>query len=210
MEVNLEKYPNLLDDIKFTYLDIQEQISDMGLFFENHYDEEVEDKLPLPPFINSFYEYVLTYQKLPKQYEWYLYYLKKPEVKKLINTEKKKNGLLSRMFRVYPSLVRDIHFSLYLREKSKNCHVVYNIELDGEIGIDVLIEYKGGMYGINLYTNTDRAKYYREKKYGRHDEVTNVKTIDIPVEFTEENKFEEFYLYGETQMETIKNFLINN
>lgn len=209
MEVILSKYPNLLDEVKLSYIDVEDQISDIGLFFDPHIDDEVEDGLPLPPFINTFYEYVLKNQKLPKQYEWFLYYMENQKVKELINTESRKKGLMSRMFRVYPSLVRDIHFSLYLKDKSKNCNVVYNIELDGEVGIDVLIEYKGNMYGINLYTDTKRAKYYRQKKYSRHENVTNVKTIDIPVKFTKENKLGDFYLYGKDQMEVIKKFLIS-
>ena len=81
--------------------------------------------------------------------------------------------------------------------------------MDSNIGIDILIKYKDNLYGINLYTNTERAKFYRQKKYGRHSEVDNVKSIDIPVNFTKDNKLGDFYLYGKDQLEEIKKFLIN-
>ena len=110
MLLEVDKYPNLLNDIPMSCDEIEEQVSDIGLFFEQHIDDEVEDKLSLPPFINSFYEFVLNEKRIPKQYEWVLFYMDKLSVREVINTESRKVGLRSRMFRVYPSLVRDIHF----------------------------------------------------------------------------------------------------
>jgi hypothetical protein len=56
--------------------------------------------------------------------------------------------------------------------------------------------------------NTDRAKLYRGKKYGRHNILDNVQSIDIPVTFNNKNKFKDFYLYGEIEIELIKNKLL--
>lgn len=209
MEIKKEDYSNLLDEITLSVDEILTQIGSITLNFDKVINKSIENDSKLPPFIKTFYYFILIYNKIPTQEEFWDEYIKDDYVTDIIKDKDKKVGLKSRLFRVYPSLVRDIHFSLLLKDKSKNCDVIYNIDLDYFNGIDILIEYKKNLYGINLYVDTGRSKYYRGKKYGRHKKITNVTTIDIPVIFSEDNKHKDFFLYGEEQINLIKNNLIN-
>ena len=47
----------------------------------------------------------------------------------------------------------------------------YSFDRDRK-GIDLLVEYKGQAFGIALFVNTPRSKSFKQKKYGRHQELT--------------------------------------
>jgi hypothetical protein len=210
MKIDINSYDNHIDKINFTSDDVLEDIKDMSLVFETFYKKEVEDNISLPPFIETFYDFVYDKQRVPKQYEFWLEYKKNEKVKEVIKHPPYEMALRARVFRTYPSLIRDIHFSLYLREKSKNSKVIYNTDLDYKIGIDIVVEYNKMLYGIHLFTNTERANSYREIKYGRHNEIDNIIPVNIPVNLTEENKFNDFYLYGEKELDIIKENLTHS
>lgn len=209
MNILIEDYYNVLDDIKLTSKDIESQLREINLFFDKFIDVEVENDNKLPPVITYFYDFVKTNNKIPKQFDLWKEYKKNVYVSQIIKNPIKNEALKSRIFRIYPSLVRDIHFAILLKEKSKNCTVIYNNELDFFIGIDILISYKDKLYGINLYVNTERAKLYRGKKYNRHSKTDNVISIDIPVNFEDSYRVKDFYLYGKKEIELIKNKLIS-
>ena len=91
-------------------------------------------------------------------------------IKEILSTEANDKedivrGIKARLFRSYPSLVRDLHFCLFLKERAKNdARVIYNIQIDTEIGIDILVEQGSTIYAINLFTPTARAMVGREKR----------------------------------------------
>lgn len=68
------KYPNLLPKIRLSSEDIIEQISGYRLEFFQIHNDYVEWRLRLPPFISSFYDYILSFKSVPKQSEAYDYY----------------------------------------------------------------------------------------------------------------------------------------
>ena len=208
MELIKENYINFLNDLQFSSDEIKNQIKDYKLQFIKIINSEIEDGLRLTPFIKTFYFYLLEYGKIPSQKEFWEEYQKEKSIEKILLDKNKFDGLKARVYRVYPSLIRDIHFSTLLKEKSKNCEVIYNIDLDYTNGIDILIDYKSNLFGVNLFVDTDRSNSYRNKKFGRHKKITNVYNIDIPVKFTEEYKFHDFYLYGENEIEKIKKEII--
>lgn len=210
MNLDTDNYINLLDDITLSSEDIKEQIKDISLFFDKFIDFDVENDNKLPPIIKYFYSYVIIHNKIPKQFDLWKEYKKDVYVTQVIKNTVKQEALKSRVFRAYPSLVRDIHFCVLLKERAKNCNVIYNSDLDYSMGIDILIQYKKELFGINLYIDTDRAKLYRSKKYDRHESILNLKSIDVPVKFKAENKFKDFYLYGENEIDLIKNKLLGN
>lgn len=69
-----EKYPNLLPKIRLSSQDIIDQISSYKLEFLQIHNNYVEWRLKLPPFISSFYDYILSFESIPKQSEAYRYY----------------------------------------------------------------------------------------------------------------------------------------
>jgi hypothetical protein len=116
-------------------------------------------------------------------------------------------GLKARIFRTYPSLVRDLHFSLFVKENVEDAQILYNRKLDVEEGIDLLIKRDGIFYGINLYTDTPRAHIGRKKKANRHIQFENVEYIELPVEFNGSFKCGQFFLYGEKELTQIKKII---
>jgi hypothetical protein len=191
-------YPNLLDSVNISSNDIQTQISSYRLTFLNTRNDTVEWGMQLPMFLPCFYDYLITHQSILNQIDFYNYYL---EVnKKYFNSQSFSNtiyeGIKARAFRTYPSLVRDIHFATFIKERNTNWNIIYNTTLDIEEGIDLLIVYNNTFYGINLFTNTARAFQGRQKKEFRHTKFDNVKYIDIPVEFKGSLKCGDFFLYG--------------
>lgn len=103
-----------------------------------------------------------------------------------------------RVYRTYPSLVRDLHFQLLLKEKHGD-HVLYNINLDSEVGIDILLKHNNKLFGIKLYAETNRSLNYKSiKDNERQDSYSNIEFITIPKKMNDK-KIGDFYLYGEEE-----------
>jgi hypothetical protein len=122
-------------------------------------------------------------------------------------------GLQARVYRTYPSLIRDLHFCLFMKEKAllrSNAIVIYNIDLDIEEGIDILLEFKDKLYGINLYTNTSRAIHARTLKSKRHNPFQNVNYVELPVPFKGSKEVGQFFLYGERELNGLRNLIRKN
>lgn len=206
-----EDFPNLLNKISLTSDQIKEQIRDYSLIFLSVRNRYVEWGLKLPMFVNSFYDYIIKFQKVPSQQDFWNHYL-------YFNSEyfSEKNftsdvleGIKARCFRTYPSLVRDIYFNKYVEEKlNPTDKVVYNINLDVQEGIDMMIEEKAGVYkAINLYVNTQRAIVGRQKKEFRHTKFDNVEYVEFPVDFKGSEKVGNFFMYGKIEFEKLKEYL---
>lgn len=210
MIVDLNNYPNLLDEIAVSSAEIEAQLSTQRLSFDNYKNEEVEWKLKLPMFVYTFYKIVIETKCIPSQQEFWKYYSSQNELTKLLESrisdrEDIERGIKARLFRTYPSLIRDLHFSVFLSERIKNnAKVIYNIQLDVEVGIDILVEFNENFYAVNLFTPTMRARQGREKKEYRHQKVSNVHQIELPVEFKTERKCGDFFLYGEKELLELK------
>ena len=115
------------------------------------------------------------------------------------SSDKYHYAIHNRVLRAYPSLVRDIMFALFLKEKLHNHKiiVIYNEELDRYEGIDIMICGKNN-WGVHLFTKTKRGEEYRKKKNNRHkDDFTNVIDIDLEVDLDSKNTYGNIILYGE-------------
>jgi hypothetical protein len=204
---DVEKFPNLLDNINLTHETIEESIKEYSLEFSSVRNQQVEWKISFPMFATSFYKYTFFKHKIPTQKEFYDYYVSSN--KEFFTTRNFSEdimiGLKARVYRTYPSLVRDIHFSKTLHDKLKDYKVIYNTKLDINEGIDVMIIKEDEYYGVNLFTNTTRAKSSRDKKSKRHSNFTNVNYIDLPVNFNGSLKCGDFFLYGEEEMTQLLN-----
>lgn len=201
MNLTKEDFPNLLDSILFSSADVEAQISSFSLEFDSYKNDEVEWRMKLPMFVHSFYEYVIDTSSVPTQNQLWEKYSSQKEIKEKIIDPDIKRGIKARVFRTYPSLIRDIHFSLYLKENSKvTTEVIYNLALDVEYGVDILVVFNKNLFAVNLFTPTQRARMGRQKKEQRHKEITNVHQIELPVEFKTESKVGDFFLYREKEL----------
>lgn len=211
-KINLEKYNNLLDTFKMTDTDIINQLSNYKLEFHQTRNERVEWNVQLPTFIVSFYNYLKIYSSLPSQEEFYNFYINQNAdffIKEDFNDDEIE-GIKARVYRTYPSLVRDIHFSTFLKNRIEGtCQVIYNVELDMSEGIDVLIIKDDKKFGINLFTETPTARVGRHKKSYKHDQYEDVTYLDVPVTINKAYSISNFCLYGHREMMAIQE-IINN
>ena len=207
--LDVDSYPNLLDHLKLTSIEICSIIEGFTLSFPQTRNEKAEWRIAFPMFLTPFYKYVYNNNRVLKQDDFYNYYLSENKI--FFDTNKFSaeilEGLKARIYRTYPSLVRDLHFSLLVQEKIEDAKVVYNRKLDIEEGIDLLIKLNDILYAINLYTDTARAHIGREKKVSRHTPFDNVKYVELPVNFKGSLKCGNFFLYGETELNQIKKII---
>ena len=208
-------YPNLLDSIEMTYQQAIDKLKKNYYIQPPRYDkinhtqeeEDIEDRVSVPYFVDSFLKYIMEHKTIPSMYEYEMQY--REDNKPFYDTYNTKNyryAIRNRVQRAYPSLVRDVMFALFLKEKFKeeNVDVIYNDELDRYEGIDIMICGKRN-WGVHLFTDTRRANEYRARKNNRHgDDFYNVIDIDLVKDLHSKNKYGNIVLYGE---EDYKNLL---
>ena len=207
--LDINYYPNLLDHLKLTSSEVCSIIASYTLSFPQVRNDKAEWRIAFPMFLTPFYKYVYNNNSVLNQNNFYDYYLS--ENKTFFDANKFDaeilEGLKARIYRTYPSLVRDLHFSLFVNEKIEEAQIVYNRKLDVEEGIDLLIKLKDILYAINLFTDTARAHIGREKKVSRHTPFDNVQYVELPVNFKGSFKCGNFFLYGEAELNQIKKII---
>lgn len=107
------------------------------------------------------------------------------------------NGIGGRIRRSLPSLYRDPHFCLFMKELYPKSNIKYNIDMDLENDVDCMIEINGDFYAVCLFVETNGGMSHREMKENRHDRFDNVTYIDFNVPMTEEYKNNHYYLATE-------------
>lgn len=174
-------------------------------------DERVE-KAKLPPIAKTFY-YLVATQPFPKaedvmkhyllQYFWFC-----KENKKEVFFEEggawfSIEGILARIYRTYPSLVRDLHFFLMCKESGYFDRVLYSLQQDFYEGIDVLVTYNGQNYVVSLYVQTKRGETFKKKKYKRHQSIS-VPEICLPIDpFDSTKRVGQFTLYQKCDIQRL-------
>jgi len=174
-ELNIDDYKNLLDEISLTSGEIENNLKDYKLVFFPYKNPIVERGMKIPLFLKSFYAFIKKYKRIPTQNEMFDGYISMNQDYFNRNNfnEDIMHGIKARAFRAYPSLVRDIHFNLYVKENLKEANVIFNPKLDYINGIDILIDYNDIYYGVNLYTDTIEARKYRKLKDDRKKSFSN-------------------------------------
>lgn len=107
-----------------------------------------------------------------------------------------KTGVEGRIYRTYPSLIRDYHFFLSCQETNKFEDVIYSFNKD-QNGVDTIIKYKGQIFAIALFVNTPRSRNYKKIKYNRH-EVLDIPEICVTIDpFDKSTYVGDYALYQE-------------
>ena len=204
-----DAYKNVIPHIKLSTYDIRKQIRGHKLEFNKTKNDFVEWHLNLPIFARPFYTYVYINNKIPTQEEFFNYYLKQNAEYFRGNSFSQDilDKIKARVFRAMPSLVRDLYFNKYVSENIRGYNVLYNLELDVENDIDLLLYNDKHIYGINLYTDTKRAHKGRRLKEHRHKHFNNITYIDLPVEFRTSYKVGDYFLYGRQEYNKLLNLI---
>ena len=182
-------YKDILVHITLASDEIRRRISTYHLEFYNIYNHTVEWNMQLPMFARSFYGYVFKMNDIPTQQQFFEYYI---SVNSLHLDNNTMSGLKARAYRTYPSLVRDICFNKYVQEHISGFTALYSLELDINEGIDLMLSNGSNHYAVNLYIDTRRAYFGREKKQYRHTPFRNVHYIEFPVVFENSHKVGDF------------------
>ena len=197
---------NCFDAIKLTYKDVENQLRTYPLTFDRTRNKKVEWQLKLPMFVVPFYNYVKSRNTIPNQKDFWLFYVSenKDYLTSLNLTTEEKIGVRARIFRTYPSLVRDLHFGLYIKENNFFHSVFYNEFLDIKYGIDLVIENTAGIkIGLNLFTKTRTAEFARTVKKYRPKRSVNFDCYEIPIDFMGSKRCGDFFLYSEREIQSI-------
>lgn len=214
--LDIEKLNDDLMPIKITVKDIYDQLSGYNVNFIKYHNDFVEKNNNLPLFTKSFYNFIFTYNKIPSQEELHSYYIDnyKKNLPYVVEryTDEILYGLKARIFRLYPSLIRDLHFYLYLKENLTDCKIYYNIELDSKYGIDILIVYNIKYYGLKLCTNTKRSMdFLKEKKFRNVIVFENVIPIILPIDLDDGDNIKtlgkNIIVYNDSHLNKLKNIL---
>lgn len=209
MQFDLRNVCDFLSTISLTYIDIENQLVTYSLTFPKYKNDIVEHGAKFPMFNVAFYDYVKQYNRIPTQSEyiahWFVINEQHPSVKMHSIDSDIRYGLECRMNRLYPSLVRDIHFALLLKSKvkGKDSIIFYDINMDLENDIDVGIIINKKCYALNLYINTDRSMAFRSKKVFRHNRFDNVQYLELPKQRTTSHMVGNFYLYGIDELKLV-------
>lgn len=138
-----EEFPNLLDRVNLSSKDIEEQVASLEYKIYPHRDREAEKDCPL--FVDPFYDIIEHVGNIPSQEAFWTVYIlaqKGSGFNFLGKREAYRKGLHARITsRTYPSLIREFHFAVMLKETldPKEYVVFYNTVLDYHNGIDVLV-----------------------------------------------------------------------
>ena len=195
---------NLLEIITLSYKDVEEQIKTYPLTFDKTKINIVEWQLKLPVFVTSFYNYLKSNGSIPNQNDYWLFYVaeNKAYLTSLNLPEEEKKGVRARVFRTYPSLVRDLHLGLYLKNNHLFRSVFYNELIDVEYGIDIIVENDSGTkFGLNLFIGTKRANDARRVKQHRLKKSLGIICLDFPLARDKRKICGDFFLYADDEIQ---------
>lgn len=188
----------------FSSKEIETQIERYNLTFLGIRDPDVEWKLKLPMFVDTFYRLIQENHKVPTQNEFVKKYfeLNQENLKEIAGINRLKLGVEGRLRRTYPSLVRDLHLDALLRENG--LEVAYDRDTDVIAGIDHVVKYKGALFMVHSFVGTFRGRLGRSIKNSRHN--FEGKHVDIILDLSDPKtkKIGDFFVYSINEVERLK------
>lgn len=180
---------------------------------ENCIKNEDVENFAFPAFVLDFYEYVFKNDDIPTCEEIIELYISKHfdicqneevmykqlEYEYFFSLE----AVKARFLRLYPSIIRDVHFYLTVLESDIFDNVAYSCYVDYIEGIDLKVHYRNVEFPVALLFNTKRAKEFEEKKKSRHDLPDNIIKI-ICKTGSNSKKVGDFFLYSNYALMTLK------
>lgn len=177
------KHIRQVKDLTLTCETLEEKIKYYKYEGEKKIKDDKVENLLLPPIALTFYSLVYDMGNAPspdlliEEYlgqECYFGYLPDEKVEVNYNgvlTVVSLEGLIARILRTYPSLVRDLHFYLMTEESGLFEAVHYSFTEDYKGKVDIRVKYKDKWSNVGLLLGSKRSLFYRFKKKFRHKEV---------------------------------------
>ncbi len=192
--------------------EIEQQIAHYPLEFDSVKDDEIEWRYQPPAFVVAFVDYLETFQRIPSPDEFAAHYIALN--RDVLNNEflrkwrpaehaSKKQALLARLKRAYPSFVRDVYLLALLRENDLS--VDYDPAQDVQGGVDLIITHRARKLHVHVFLDSPRSKQGRVKKNRRHTFAG--KHLDLVLKPTECKHVGEFWLPTLKHVEQIKRAL---
>jgi len=187
----VNKFKNQIHLISLPSKNIEEQIKNINVKFLPTKSKKIEDKVKIPSFVKVFLYYINKKQKLPTQEEFAKVFLQATKNKKYytLQNSKEREALKARIFRVYPSLIRELHFIRKIYEDNFFDEVIYNFELDLRKGFDLVVKTGNIYYGLKIFVSTKRSYMYLDKKKYRQDNNVELFKLNVPFNFKEKQKY---------------------
>lgn len=158
----------LLVNPTLTSKTIEAQLATMPIYRMDR--KPYTDARYLPPITLPFFLFTLLKNRIPNEPELVTFYTKSINGSIQLFKEGLDAGDFSpeviqqRIYRAYPSIVREYHFFHLLQESGKFDRVTYSLRKDVADGIDVLLELNGFKFALALYADTPRANAARDHK----------------------------------------------
>ena len=158
MILNVEIYNGHIrqtQSLELTVVRLEELLRCYEYSGENREKVPSVEKMALPPFALSFYSFIVKTGMLPSEDDLLEEYLKQdkyfsyiPDGKVEVTYKGNRDvvplaGLIGRVLRTYPSLVRDFHFYLMAYESNLFTAVRYSVSEDVDQGVDIKVQYNG-------------------------------------------------------------------
>lgn len=176
----------------------------------NMIKDTVVENTAIPSMIKVFYEMVFL-NEIPTPETFFNRYIKKhfdiidKQTVKIKNTSIILNldGLKGRVYRTYPSLIRDYHFYMLCNNTEDFTAVKYSFLTDCNEGVDLLIKYKNTDFAVSLFVDTKRSNSFKRKKYSRHN-YSNLKEVCVRINpFDKENYIGDYALYSQKHIQAL-------
>jgi hypothetical protein len=175
------------------------------------------ERTKFPMFVQTFNDMIKT-GSIPSSSEFVSTYIGN-NIDKISNKIKSKesvDGLMARLNRTYPSIMRELHLFLLMREdgglSSVGAIVDRNIELDKD-GIDIQVTIKDKIFAIRIYQGTQRSVAWRklkDSKKGAQDKLSNKIVIDAILNKENTRLVNGYWLFSNEYANTLIERILND
>lgn len=216
MIINVEIYNNHIRQVKefnLTCLLIEDKLKQIKYKGEGLIKDDAVEAFRLPPIALTFYSLIYEMGNVPtddlliEEYlkQEYFNYVSGDKIEVCYNSEPtvlSMEGIIARIQRTYPSLIRDLHFYLLLLESNRFEAVRYSFLDDYAGKVDIRVKYNDIWHNVGLMLGTKRSFWYKIKKQFRHK---NVDVIYLEL-FNEDAKLcGDFKLFTEKHIDVLLN-----
>lgn len=120
--------------------------------------------------------------------------------------ESEEEAIRARIYRTYTAMVQQHHFELVLRERFDD--VAWDLELDKQHGIDLVVTSNGNRYGFNVSVNTERSGFYKSRKT-KHYDTPPFPVLDVYIQ-PWDYVVGRFWLYNPANVDEVQAFIEMN
>lgn len=206
---------------KLTSEDIFNMISSLEFSGDYRGKPDSVEMAEIPFMMETFYLYIYKFGRIPSQEEFADEYFFNNNI--ILNPDgscvyiyndtqyvKSTNDLMSRIYRAFPSFIRELYLYYKLLESGKFKYIRYSVYSDIK-GTDIKVtRFDNKEFHLDSFVNSKRSSYFYEQKNNyRHNNTKDFnKTIKVIFDFDDKLEAGNYYLYSdETINKTIEEIL---